>query len=229
MMKELNDLIIARMNNMTESGAIQQLIDKQLEDSVKEILKDSLRSYSDFGKAVKEKLSESLAGAVEKVTFPEYNKFISDAVVECVSSHMGAEVVAGIQEQLKEILQPVPKQIGGTEFLNRLGSFFDFESNCVESDDGLYISPEWNMNDDETAIYMKINGEFKVSFYDHKKNGSWYIGYIEDDSERHITADLGGATHTYGVIGYLYKLYCTGTIFTGIDRCCSHENIISIQ
>lgn len=228
-MKELNDLIVARMNVMTESGAIQQLIDKQLEDSVKDILRDSLRSYSDFGKAIKEKLSESLAGAVEKVTFPEYNKFVSDAVVECMSSHMGAEVVVGIQEQLKEILQPVPKQIGGTEFLNRLGGFFDFESNCVESDDGLYISPEWNMNDDETAIYMKVDGEFKVTLYDFKQNGSWYIGYIESGSGRHITADLGGATYAMGVIGYLYKLYCTGTIFTGIDSCCVNEEVIHVS
>lgn len=228
-MKELNGLIIARMNNMTESGAIQQLIDKQLEDSVKEILKDSLRSYSDFGKAIKEKLSESLAGAVEKVTFPEYNKFISDAVVECVSSHMGAEVVAGIQENLKEILQPVPKQIGGTEFLERLGRFFEFESNCVESDDGLYISPKWNMNDDETAIYMSVDGEFKVTFYDFKKDGSWYIGYIESGSGRHITADLGGATHAMGVIGFLYKLYCTGTTFAGIDACCNDEEVIPVH
>ena len=228
-MKELNELIIARMNNMTETGAIEKLIDAQLQESVKEILRNSLRSYSDFGKAVTEKLESSLSGAVSKVSFPEYNHFISTAVVDCVSAHMSEQVVAGIQEQLKEILQPVPKQIGGTEFLNILGNFFDFESDCVESDDGLYISPKWNMNDDETAIYMSVDGEFKVTFYDFKKDGSWYIGYIESGSGRHITADLGGATHAMGVIGYLYKLYCTGTIFKDIDKCCEHEEIISVS
>lgn len=228
-MKELNDLIIARMNNMTESGAIQQLIDKQLEDSVKDILKDSLRNYSDFGKAVKEKLEASLSGAVSKVSFPEYSHFISAAVVDCVSAHMNENVVAGIQEQINKVLQPVPKEIAGEKFLSELSCFFDSDSAGVEFEDGPYILPEWNMNSDETAVYMKVEDQFEVTFYDHKKNGNWRIGYIEDDRERHITADLGGATHTYGVIGYLYKLYCTGTIFTGIDRCCSHENIISIQ
>ena len=228
-MKELNDLIIARMNNMTETGAIEKLIDTQLQESVKDILKNSLRSYSDFGKAVTEKLEASLSGAVSKVSFPEYSHFISAAVVDCVSAHMNEHVVAGIQEQIKEVLQPVPKEITGEKFLSELGDFFDHSSDGVEFEDGPYILPEWSMNSDETAVYMKVEDQFKVSFYDHKKNGSWYIGYIEDDSERHITADLGGATRTYGVIGYLYKLYCTGTIFTGIDRCCSHENIISIQ
>ena len=229
MMKELNELIIARMNNMTESGAIQQLIDTQLQESVKDILKNSLRSYSDFGKAVTEKLEASLSGAVSKVSFPEYSHFISAAVVDCVSAHMNEHVVAGIQEQIKEVLQPVPKEITGEKFLSELSCFFDSDSAGVEFEDGPYILPEWDISSDETAVYMKVEGQFKVSFYDHKKNGSWYIGYIEDDRERHITADLGGATHTYGVIGYLYKLYCTGTIFTGIDRCCNHDAIISIQ
>ncbi len=229
MMKELNELIVARMNNMTESGAIQQLIDKQLEDSVKDILKNSLRSYSDFGKAVTEKLEASLSDAVSKVSFPEYSHFISAAVVDCVSAHMNEHVVAGIQEQIKEVLQPVPKEITGEKFLSELGRFFDHSSDGVEFEDGPYILPEWSMNSGETAVYMKVEDQFKVTFYDFKQNGSWYIGYIEDDRERHITADLGGATRTYGVIGYLYKLYCTGTIFTGIDRCCSNEDPICIQ
>lgn len=228
-MKELNDLIVARMNNMTETGAIEKLIDTQLQESVKDILKNSLRSYSDFGKAVTEKLEASLACAVSKVSFPEYSHFISTAVVDCVSAHMSEQVVAGIKEQIGEILQPVPKEITGEKFLSELGRFFDHDSAGVEFEDGPYILPEWDMNSDETAVYMKVEDRFKVTFYDHKQNGNWHIGYIEDDRERHITADLGGATRTYGVIGYLYKLYCTGTIFTGIDRCCSHENIISIQ
>ena len=227
-MKELNDLIIARMNNMTESGAIQQLIDKQLEDSVKHMLQDSLHIYSDFGKALKEKLEASLSGSVSRVSFPEYSHFISAAVVDCVSAHMNEHVVAGIQEQIKEVLQPVPKEITGEKFLSELSRFFDIDSAGVEFEDGPYILPEWSMNSDETAVYMKVEDQFKVTFYDHNKNGNWYIGYIEDDRERHITADLGGATRTYGVISYLYKLYCTGTIFTGIDRCSSNEDPISI-
>lgn len=228
-MKELNDLIVARMNNMTESGAIEKMIDAQLQESVKGILKDSLRSYSDFGKAVTEKLEASLAGAVSKVSLPEYNHFISTAVVDCVSAHMSEQVVAGIQEQIGEILQPVPKEIAGEEFLSKLGRFFDHDSEGVDFEDGPYILPEWGMNSDATAVYMKVEGRFKVTFYDHYKKGNWHIGYIEDESERHITADLGGATHAMGVIGYLYKLYCTGTIFTGIDRCCDNEDSISIQ
>ena len=227
-MKELNDLIITRMKNMTESGAIQKLIDKQLEDSVTDILKDSLRSYSDFGKAIKEKLSESLACAVETVTFPEYNKFVSDAVTECVSAHMNAEVVAGIQEQIKKVLQPVPKEITGLKFLSELGRFFDHSSDGVELEYGPCILPMWNMGCDDKAVYMIVKDRFEVTFYDHKKNGNWRIGYIEDDSERHITADLGGATHAKGVIGYLYKLYCTGTVFVGIDKCYYNEEVIPV-
>lgn len=228
-MKELNDLIIARMNNMTESGAIEKMIDAQLQESVKGILKDSLRSYSDFGKSVTEKLEASLAGAVSKVSFPEYSHFISTAVVDCVSAHMSDQVVAGIQEQIGEILQPVPKEIKGSVMLRKIGQFFEHDSCGVEFEDSPYIPVEWSINDDNTAVHMKANGLFKVTFYDHKNNGQWYIGYIEDENERRITADLGGATRAMGVIGYLYKLYCTGTIIEDIDSCCDDEEYISVS
>lgn len=228
-MKELNDLIVARMNNMTESGVVEKLIDAQLQDSIKNILSESLRSYSDFGKEIKAKLDESLAGAVSKVSFPEYNKYVSDAVVRCVSEHFSAEVVSSIQERIKDELQPAPKEIKGSVMLRELGRFFDHDSPGVEFEDSPYIPINWSINDSNTAIYMKVNDLFKVTFYDHKNNGQWFIGYIEDESEMRITADLGGATHAHGVIGYLYKLYCTGTIIEDIDVCCDHEEYISVN
>lgn len=228
-MKELNDLIVARMNSMTESGAIEKMIDTQLQESVKDILKNSLRSYSDFGKAITEKLEASLAGSVSKVSFPEYSHFISAAVVDCVSAHMNEQIVAGIQEQIGEILQPVPKEIKGSVMLRELGRFFDHDSHGVEFEDSPYIPIDWSINDDNTAVYMKANELFKVTFYDFKGDGQWSIGYIEDESESRITADLGGATRASGVIGYLYKLYCTGTIIEDIDVCCDHEEYISVN
>ncbi len=218
MMKELTQAITDRMNHMVESGAMQELIDKQLQKTVADILDSSLRSYSDFGKAIKEKLDASLGRSLESVSFPEYSHFISETIVATVSASINEASVSSLQDQLKEILAPVPKEIGAREFFTGLSKYFGSESEGVEIDAGYYLPIEWSGNSDDTAIYMTIDNHFKVSFYDHKNEGKWYIGYIEDDSERRITADLGGATHTFGVIGYLYKLYCTGTIFPDLDR-----------
>ena len=226
-MKELNDLIVSRMTEMTESGKIQELIDNQLESSIEEILKSTLRSHSDFGRAVEEKLNASLCNAIERVSFPEYSNFVNNQVLALVEQKLNESAVAGIKANLDKILQPVPKEIKPSEFLDEVGRYFNHESEGVEFEDGPYLPIEWNGRDD-TVIELIVEDHFKVTFYDHLNKNEWYIGYIEDASERHITADLGGATRTYGVIGYLYKLYCTGTRFPDLHKI-THKDYISVD
>lgn len=226
-MKELTQAITDRMAHMVESGAVQELIDKQLQKTVADILESSLRSHSDFGKAVKDKLDTSLSNAIAKVSFPEYSHFINETIMKTVSASLSEAAVSGIQQQLKEIVAPVPKEMKAADFLGKLAGYFNSESEGVEFEDGPYIQIDWGCNSDETALYMTIKDHFKVSFYDHKKENKWYIGYIEDDCERRITADLGGATHARGVIGYLYKLYCTGTIFSDLER--NQDDYLSLR
>jgi hypothetical protein len=226
-MQELNNAITERMNHMVDSGKIQELIDNQLESSVKGILDSSLREYSEFGKAVKAKLETSLSNAIEKVSFPEYSHFINNQVLALVEQKLNEAAVENLEENLEQILQPVPKQIKPGEFLGEVGRYFDHESEGVEFEDGPYLPIEWNERND-TVIELIVKDHFKVTFFDHSNKNEWYIGYIEDDSGRHITADLGGATHTYGVVGYLYKLYCTGTRFPDLHKI-THKDYISVD
>lgn len=93
-MQELNNAITERMNHMVNSGKVQELIDKQLENSIKGILESSLREYSKFGEAVKAKLEASLNNAVEKVSFPEYSHFINDQVLALVEQKLNESAVA---------------------------------------------------------------------------------------------------------------------------------------
>jgi hypothetical protein len=223
-MQEMTNLINQRMNHLTESGELEKMIDAQLQKTLARVLEDSLRSYSAFGKAIGEKLDESLAGAIDKVSFPEYNKFVGDACHQIISQHLQTEATAAIQEQIKDALQPVPKNMTANEFLKGIGNFIESDHEGVEFEDSYYLPVDWDHYD--VSVRLKIPGIGQVVFYDfdHDKEGH-HIGYIEDDSERRITADLGGATHTYGAIGWFYKLYCTGTHITGLDCADDHINL----
>ena len=77
----------------------------------------------------------------------------------------------------------------------------------------------FNFIDNFFPIFLSTKfsrNKIKISFYDHKRTGKFYIGYIEDESENKITSSLGGATHAMGEVGWLYKLYCTGTEITDL-------------
>lgn len=227
-MKELTAMITARLDHMVESGKVQELIDNQLNKTMTDVLSDSLRIYSDFGKQVKEKLDASLNDAIGKVSFPEYSKFVTEQVVAATGEKLNAAATESLQEQLKDILEPVAKVMEPSELLNKIGAHFDHESSNVEFEDGLYLPIEWETNDDETAIVLKIEDELTVRFYDHRHKNEWYIGYIENGTGHGqiITKGIEGATHALGLAGYLYKAYCTGTIFPDLHR--NQEDYISL-
>lgn len=228
-MKELTAMITARLDHMVESGKVQELIDTQLNKTMSDVLESSLKSYSDFGKQVKEKLEASLSDAIGNVSFPEYSKFITDQVVAATGEKLNAVASEQLQEQLKDILEPVAKVMTPSLLLKNIGSYFDHESSNVEFEDGAYLPIEWEMNSDETAIVLKIEDELTVRFYDFRNKNEWHIGYIEDgtDHGRIITKGIEGATHALGLVGYLYKAYCTGTIFPDLHR--NQEDYISLD
>lgn len=226
-MKELTAMITARLDHMVETGKVQELIDTQLNKTMTDVLSDSLRSYSDFGKQVKDKLEASLNDAISNVSFPEYSKFITDQVVAATSEKLNTVASEQLQEQLKDILEPVPKIMKPSELLHEIGSHFDHDSSNVEFEDGPYLPVEWEMNDDETTVVLKIKDELTVRFYDFRNKNEWYIGYIEDDMGRVITKGFEGATHALGLAGYLYKAYCTGTIFPDLHK--NQEDYISLN
>lgn len=228
-MKELTAMITARLDHMAESGKIQELIDNQLNKTMTDVLSDSLRSYSDFGKQVKEKLEASLNDAIGGVSFPEYSKFITDQVVAATNEKLNAAASESLQEQLKDILEPVAKVMTPSLLLKNISSYFDHESSNVEFEDGAYLPIEWEMNGAETAIALKIEDELTVRFYDFRNKNEWHIGYIEDGTGhgRIITKGIEGATRALGLAGYLYKAYCTGTIFPDLHK--NQEDYISLD
>ena len=60
MSKELNLLeeINKAMQELIKGDVIKNIITKQLEQTVTEIVKNSMRSYSDFGKIISEKINQ---------------------------------------------------------------------------------------------------------------------------------------------------------------------------
>lgn len=217
-MKELTDLIVARMNHMTGSGRIVELIDNQLNATVTDVLKESLRSYGDFGKELKSKLEGSMGNAMGRVSFPEYSHFVGKVTTEILAAHYQDEIARSIQEQVKEIFEPVPKEMTIGELYQKIGRLIDPEQDEVEFEDGHYVNVEGILSENEDAFYLTIPTVGKLVMYDHRNEGSFYIGYIEDNRENQITVSIGGATHAMGAVGWLFKLYCAGTRITGVEH-----------
>ncbi|MCL1124121.1 hypothetical protein [Shewanella surugensis] len=211
-MKELHDIVTNKIGNMVEDGTIEQLIENKLESLLAETVNDAMKSYSSFGKALKESIEKSIGTSLNRVSFPEYNHFVSQLVVEKYSEVLSKEAASNIDALLKEELKPVPDAIDVQVLIDETKKYWEEAAHSEGKDE---IDIEWRESDN--AIYMTLkhpeydSNSIKISFYNHgEENNVYHIGYINED-DRVISSGIGNATHAMGLAGYFYKLYCKQT------------------
>ena len=216
-MKELHEVVNSHITSMIENGALNDIITERLNQAIKESVNDAMRSYGDFGKALKEKMNASLNHAIENVTFPEYNKFVSEVAIEAYNDVLNEQTKPQITEAIQQFLVPIPKDITAQDLLDKIAEYW--REPCNEEGHE-YIEIEWS---DSHGMHLKIKHPeydwktIKISCYDHRTPGVFTIGYLFEDKSGCLSGTLNGATHSDGLRGYLYKLYCTGTTISGFD------------
>jgi hypothetical protein len=57
---DMNLIINNQLAALNEEGYVEKIIRKQLEETIKDVVEDSLRSWSDFGKGLKETVKGQL-------------------------------------------------------------------------------------------------------------------------------------------------------------------------
>ena len=110
-MKDLQKAVETAMVSLNETGAIEKMIEAQLADTIKSIVNDQLRSYSDFGKKLKEKIQKELCIDLHKVTFEEYNQTVLNLVEGQLNNVVTGEAQEKLKRDLSELFRKTPKEI----------------------------------------------------------------------------------------------------------------------
>ncbi|USD68100.1 hypothetical protein [Vibrio sp. SCSIO 43136] len=218
-MKELQDIVSNQIAAMIEDGTVEEMIKNKLQSTIQDVISDSMRSYGDFGKGIRSKVDESLNASLSKVSLPEYNKFIADTILESYAEGLNAHAKEQVKSILDEKLAPAPKVISAGELLATIGRHWEDDARNNGHEE---IEVEWDSRENTiciTATHPEYDWKkVKVTLYNHSQDNkrNYTIGYINEDN-RTISGCITGATHGYGVSGYLYKLYCAGTVITELD------------
>lgn len=100
----INDLVLKHI----ETIDFEQIIKKQVQDSVTKCVKDaienSLRSYSKFGKEVEKHIEEGLAFNAERIPLSAYSEFLTDQVAEILKDITSDERTARLKAKLRDKL-----------------------------------------------------------------------------------------------------------------------------
>lgn len=98
------------LNNIVESGKIEEIVAKNIEKTIESLLHDSLREYSDFGRQLKEVVNSSLQINLDQVSTLGYQQIVVDIVNEKLKSAVLENISKPIEDRLGEILAPFEKR-----------------------------------------------------------------------------------------------------------------------
>jgi hypothetical protein len=92
------------------SGAINTMIETHLTKTIDDILKEQLRGYSDFGKAVKERVEEALQVADLK-DLPNYGQFVCNIIAKNVDHQLHGEWAKKLEADVAAMFIDAPAEI----------------------------------------------------------------------------------------------------------------------
>lgn len=110
-MKELSNVIAAAFDNIVASGAIEKAIEEKLQETIVSAVNDQLKSYSDFGKAIKEKVAQVVNVNMEHMDLPSYGDLVMKILRRQLDAHMQGEFAQRLEADMAALLETAPAEI----------------------------------------------------------------------------------------------------------------------
>ena len=118
-MQDMEQAVGKAFANVVASGAIEQAIEKQIAETISSAIKEHLRSYSDFGKAISEQVQRAVGVRLERLDLPSYNDLILKIVRAQIDGAMHGEAAKQIESSLGELLKQAPAEITIDELIEQ--------------------------------------------------------------------------------------------------------------
>lgn len=116
-MKDLQDVVTSKFAEIAASGTIETIIEKHLTETIGDIIKSSLRSYSDFGKALEARVKEAVNVDLSRLELPGYNDLILKLIQRQAGDLMDNALATQIEAQMRELLAPPPQEMKLSDLL----------------------------------------------------------------------------------------------------------------
>jgi hypothetical protein len=131
--EQLRDSIIHSFNAKVKDGSLQKVIDKNIDDFVRESVGSVFSRYgSDFGKAFEKALQEDLCSKVGKISLEQYN----DIVIRNIKERMDSVYLKSADEHMQKLLDKMFKKAKGEYKFSELVEEFLPEDEDCECDPG---------------------------------------------------------------------------------------------
>lgn len=156
-------MVIDSLDNIIKEGYVENKITERLKETINDIVDDSLKSYSDFGKNLKGVISNSINLNAEELSLPEYNQLILNAIKNKLDIVMTNEGIRKIEQDIESLLSGEKKNWKMSELIEKLKEEFSDEARESEWEEISYHEERSNYSSGLNFIY-----------FDHEPNKKSY-------------------------------------------------------
>ncbi|PKC51667.1 hypothetical protein RhiirA1_405399, partial [Rhizophagus irregularis] len=117
---DLNKMVMDSLAKMESEGKVQAIVEKHVESTVNEVVKDLFGSWSDFSKELKNKAKEALQINFNDLNLATYNHLILQVIKDKLDDEITNQGVAQIKSQIEGLLSDSKREYKLSELIKEL-------------------------------------------------------------------------------------------------------------
>lgn len=174
-MQNFLESVVSTFQQRVESGAVQKVIEDQVDKFVKDSISSMLASYGDFSKALKEKMEKELISNLDRLSLEQYNSLI----LGMVKKKLDDEYVNIARERVENSLKELFQKPNITKFSQLIEMFKkDWEDDAREEE---YESATLHVEDNNHIIFVYF--DYKPDVRDYSCRHRWVVGVDRENKK----------------------------------------------
>lgn len=230
----LEKAITESVSKLKEEGFIEELVKKELENSISKVLNNCLSTYSDFGKNLEKSIEKKLQINFDNLDIPEYNTLVGGWVKEIVNKQINLTGKEKIEKDLEKFFQPLEKTHWKlSEIIEKFrDEVFDAYNDKYEESFFLEITESDSCTgyidiyfDKDKTKYNKFSCDYAIDLKptEDKKNHVLWNLKVDGNS---IDKNTKYKPCLFGFDAFLFQLYCSNvTIENDIEDVEDHNYV----
>lgn len=228
---DLNKMVMESLAKMESEGKVQEIVEKHVESTVNDVVKDLFGNWSDFSKGLKETAKEALQINFKDLNLSSYNHLILQSIKDKLDDEVTNQGVARIKDQIEGLLSDTKREyklselvkelIEEIEDLDELG-YEEYHEMTLHVDDSygsqwIGLDPREDISEYNCKYRFLVNSEGRVCTVTIQEDDYRGKRTITDFDVKAITKGLSGIGET------LFKIYTSGAKLIVDEEHCETE------
>ncbi len=215
---DLNKMVMDSLAKMESEGKVQQIVEKHVESTVNDVVKDLFGNWSDFSKELKNTAQAELQINFNELNLASYNHLILNAIKDKLDDEITNQGVAQIKNQIEGLLSDAKREYKLSDLIKELTKEID---DLDELGYDEYHEMSLHVDDPYGSYWIAMDARNDINEYSCKyrlhvsKEGKVYSVKIDEQeySRNRSSDDFEVKAVMKGLHGLeetLFKLYTSG-------------------